>query len=159
MSYIIKLRACLLSVSLWVKKIKNQNIDPMKTIKSHIHTIFFSQFFTIPIIHSSNHTLFQSYILPIIHSFNPTLFQSYTTLFQSYLHSFNPILILPILQSVTIPWVQRQWWWQPEVRSQTAAGKFNFDLLDKTSGANFYQLCHFKTICWQWMLSINTNVA
>ena len=69
------------------KKNKNQNIDPMKTIKSHIHTIFFSQFFTIPIIHSSNHTFFQSYILSILHSFNPTL------------HSFNPIYTLSILSS------------------------------------------------------------
>ena len=49
-----------------------KKLDPMKTIKSHIHifalTIF--QSYTFPVIHSSSHTLFQSYTIPILHSSN-----------------------------------------------------------------------------------------
>merc|ERR1711884_883916 len=52
----------------------------------------------IPILNSSNLTLFQSYTLPFLHSSNPTLFQSYTL---PILHSSNPThfqsYILPIL--------------------------------------------------------------
>ena len=62
----------------------------------------------IPILHTSNSTLFQyqsitlfqSYTLPILHSSNPTLFQSYTL---PILHSSNPTLFIsrtpPILHS------------------------------------------------------------
>ena len=60
----------------------------MKSIKSHI-----------PILHSSNPTLFQSYTLQILHSSNPTPFKSYTfnpTSFQSY--TFQSFTI-PILHS------------------------------------------------------------
>ena len=56
-------------------------IDLMETKKSNIHTI------SLTILHSSNHTFFQSYSLPILHSSNITLFQSYA---------------LPILHSYTL---------------------------------------------------------
>ena len=91
-------------------------IDPMKIIHSHICSqnlqIFLSYTFpTLPVIHPSNITLFQSYTLPFSHSSNLTLFQFCTfpilhpsdlTLFQSYtlsmLHSFN----LTLFKSFTL---------------------------------------------------------